>query len=86
MRVNTTKPAKSSRSDAYTFEIRQLDTTIVADHHVLNVPLTVDECTDLSACFVGQFAKLASKFRGDDLVRRYASSVQLFDAPQLIWF
>ena len=84
--MNTTKPAKSSRSDAHTFEIRQLDTAIVANHHVLNVTLAVDECADLSACFVGQFAQLASKLRGDDLVGRYASSVQLFDAPQLIWF
>ena len=84
--MNTTKAAKSSRSDAYTFEIRQLDTAIVPDHYILNVSLTVDEGADLSACFVGQFAQLASKFRCDDLVGRYASSVQLFDAPQLIWF
>ena len=86
MRMNTTEPAKSSRSHAYTFEIRQLDTAVVADHHVLNVSLAVDECADLSACFVGQFAQLASELRCDNLVGRYASSVQLFDAPQLIWF
>ena len=54
--MNTTEPAKSSRSDAHTFEVGQLDTTIVADHHVLNMSLTVDEGADLAACFVGQFA------------------------------
>ena len=84
--MNTTKPTKSSRSDANAFEIRQLDTAVVAHHHVLNVTLAVDECTDLSSCFVGEFAQLASKLRCNDLVGRYASSVQLFDAPQLIWF
>ena len=84
--MNTTKPTKSSRRDANAFEIRQLDTPVIADHHVLNVSLAVDEGADLSACFVGQFAQLASKFGCDDLVGRYASSVQLFDAPQLIWF
>jgi hypothetical protein len=48
--------------------------------------LAIDERADLSACFVRQFAKLASKFMCDDLVWRYAPSVQLFYAPQLIWF
>jgi hypothetical protein len=50
------------------------------------VTLAIDERSDLAACFVRQLAQLASKFRGDDLVWRYAPSVQLFDAPQLIWF
>jgi hypothetical protein len=52
----------------------------------LNVALAVDESADLPSCFVGQFAKLAGKLRSDDLIGRYAPSVQLFDAPQLIWF
>ena len=81
-----TQPAKSSRSDANAFEVGQFDAAVVADHHVLNVSLAIDEGADLSACFVRQLAQLASKFVCDDLVRRYAPSVQLFDAPQLIWF
>jgi hypothetical protein len=52
----------------------------------LNVTLAVDESADLASCFVGQLAELARKFRSDDLIWRYAPSVQLFDAPQLIWF
>jgi len=52
----------------------------------LNVTLSVDESPDLPACFVGEFAELAGKLRSDDLIGRYAPSVQLFDAPQLIWF
>ena len=78
--------AKSSRSDAHAFEVRQLDATVVADHHVLNMALAVDESADLATCFVGKLAKLACKFRSDDLIWRYAPSVQLFNAPQLIWF
>jgi len=48
--------------------------------------LAIDEGADLPACFVRQFAELSSKFVCDDLVWRYAPSVQLFYAPQLIWF
>jgi hypothetical protein len=40
--MNAAQTAKSSRSDAHAFEVRQLDTTVVADHHVLNVTLPVD--------------------------------------------
>jgi hypothetical protein len=84
--VHATQTAKSSRGDANTLEVRQLDATVVAHHHVLNVTLAVDQGADLPSCFVGQLAKLARKLRGDDLIGRYAPSVQLFDAPQLIWF
>ena len=86
MCVNATKTAKPARCDAHAFEVRQLDAPVVADHHVLDVSLAIDEGTDLPACFVRQFAELASKFVCDDLVWRYAPSVQLFYAPQLIWF
>ena len=82
----TTKTAKPSRRDANAFEVRKLDAPIVADHHVLDVSLTIDEGANLSACLVREFAELASKFVCDDLVWRYAPSVQLFYAPQLIWF
>ena len=84
--MHATQAAKSSRSDANAFEVRQLDATIVAYHHVLNMALAVDEGSDLPSCFVGQFAKLPCKLRCDDLIGRYAPSVQLFNAPQLIWF
>jgi len=86
MCVNATKTTKPSRSDANALEVRQLDATVVADHHVLDVALAIDESADLSACFVREFAKLAGEFVCDDLVWRYAPSVQLFYAPQLIWF
>jgi len=48
--------------------------------------LPIDERADLSSCLVGQFAELAGEFRCDYLVGRYATGVQLLDAPQLIWF
>jgi len=81
MRVHAAKTAKPSRGDANTLEVRKFDATIVADHDVLNVSLAIDECADLSARLMRQFAQLSSKFRCDDLVGRYAASVQLFDAP-----
>jgi hypothetical protein len=51
--VHAAQTAKSSRSHANTFEVRQFDATVVAYHHVLNVTLPVDESADLAACFVG---------------------------------
>jgi hypothetical protein len=86
VRVHAAQTAKSSRSDANTFEVRQFDAAVVAHHHVLNVTLTVNESADLAACFVGKLAELTRKLRGDDLIGRYTPSVQLFDAPELIWF
>ena len=86
MCMDTAKSAKSPRGHTNTFEIGQLDASIVADHHILDMPLTIDERSDLSSRFVREFAQLSREFRGDNLVGRYAPSVQLFDAPQLIWF
>jgi hypothetical protein len=48
--------------------------------------LAIDERSDLAARFVRKFAYLPCEFRSNNLVGRYAPSVQLFDAPQLIWF
>ena len=44
------------------------------------------ERTDLAACLMRQLAQLPCEFRCHDLVGRYTASVQLFNAPQLIWF
>jgi hypothetical protein len=52
VRVHTAQAAKTSRSDADAFEIRQLDAPIIADHHVLHVTFPIDQRADLSACFV----------------------------------
>ena len=84
--MHAAQSAESSGGNADAFEIGQFDAPVVAHHHVLDMALAIDERSDLSACFVRQLAELASEFRCDDLVGRYASSVQLFDAPQLIWF
>ena len=86
VRVNAAQSAKASGSHADAFEVGQLDAAIVADHHVLHVTLAINQRSDLSACFVRQLAHLASKFGSDYLARRYAPTVQLFYAPDLIWF
>ena len=85
VRVNAAQSAKASRSDADAFEVGQLDAAIVADHHVLHVTLAIDQRADLSACFVRQLADLASEFRSNYLARRYAPTVQIFYAPDLVW-
>ena len=84
--MNAAKAAKPAGSDANAFEIGKLDAFVVADHHVLNVAFAIDEGADLPACFVREFAQLPREFRCHNLIGRYAPGVQLFDAPQLIWF
>ena len=86
MCVYAAEAAEPARGDADAFEIRKLDAFIIADHDVLNVALAIDEGADLPACFVREFAQLPGEFRGDDLIGRYAPGIQLFYAPQLIWF
>jgi len=84
--MHTAQSAKPTRSDANSFEVGKFNRAIVSDHYVLNVTFTINEHTDLPARFMRKFAELAGKFRSNDLIGRYAPSVQLFDAPQLIWF
>jgi hypothetical protein len=84
--VNAAEAAKSPGGDADALEVGQFDTLVVSDHHVLNVAFAIDEGSDLPARFVREFAQLASEFRCHNLIGRYAPGVQLFDAPQLIWF
>jgi hypothetical protein len=49
------------------------------------VTFAIDERANLSAYFVGKLADLASEFVGDYLSGRYAPTVQLFYAPDLVW-
>src|ERR1043166_9696839 len=56
MRVYATKTTKPSRSDAHAFEVRQLDAAIVADHHVLNMSLAIDDRAMLAAWVMGQLS------------------------------
>ena len=84
--MDAAQSAEPARSDAHAFEVGKLDAFVVADHHVLNVALAIDESAYLPARFVRELAQLSSEFIGHNLIGRYAPGVQLFDAPQLIWF
>jgi hypothetical protein len=46
--MDATKTAKAIDSYAYAFEIRQLDTPVVAHHHMFDVPTAIDKRPDLS--------------------------------------
>jgi hypothetical protein len=46
--MDATQPAKAIYGYAYTFEIRQLDTTVVPHHHMLDVTTTIDQRPNLS--------------------------------------
>jgi hypothetical protein len=58
----------------------------VADHHVFDVTLAVEQNTDLPVYFVRYFRKLASEFGRNDLAWSDAPRVKFFNAAQLILF
>ena len=84
--MHAAQTTKSTRGDTHALEVGQLDAFVIADHHVLDVAFAIDEGADLPAGLVREFAQLASEFVCHNLIGRYAPGVQLFDAPQLIWF
>jgi hypothetical protein len=86
MRVNTSQTAETAGRNADSLEIRKLDSTIVTNHHVLNVSLTINEHSDLAASLVRQFSELASKFWSNDLIWRNAARIEFFYTAKLVRF
>jgi len=86
MRVNTSQTAETAGRNSDSLEIRKLDATIVTNHHVLNVSLTINEHPDLATSFVRQFSELASKFWSNDLVWRNAARIEFFYTTKLVRF
>jgi hypothetical protein len=78
--------AKTPLADARALQIGPLDAPRVADDDGLDVALAVYERAELAARLVRQFRELARELRGDDLLRRDAPRVELFDAPKLVRF
>ena len=52
---------------------------------MLDVPLPVDQYSDLSPQLVRKLRQLPRKIAGDDLRRRYPALVDLLKSPQLVW-
>jgi hypothetical protein len=84
--MDTAKATKPPSGHANAFEVWKFDAPVVADHDVLDVAFAIDQGADLSSGFVRKLGYLPSKFRRHNLVRRYASGIELFYPPQLIRF
>src|SRR2546423_8085192 len=85
MSVDASQTAKAITRDAHALKIGQLNASRIADNHIFDVTLTIDQRPNLAIGLMRKFAKLSSKFRRQNLTRRDASLIQLFDPPQLIW-
>jgi hypothetical protein len=83
--MDATKTAEAIDSDAYAFEVRQLNAAIIAYHHMFYVTTTIDKRPNLSSGLVRQLGKLPGKFRSHDLVGSNSPCVELGDASELIW-
>src|SRR5215510_15874281 len=86
VRVQAPQPVEARMAQARTILRRQHDLGRVADDDVGDVTFAVNQYAHLSADFVRDFSKLAREFRSDDLGRRDASLIHLFQPPQLIRF
>jgi hypothetical protein len=82
--VNAAQAAKAVGGDARAAQVGQLDPFRVADDDGFDVALPVDERAELPSGLVREFGELARELRSDDLLRRDAPRVELFDAPELI--
>ena len=76
---------ESSGGNTHTLEVRQLDFTIVANHHVLDVTLSINEYSNLPSRFVRKLSQLSGKLGGDDLIWRYPARVEFFYTTKLVW-
>jgi hypothetical protein len=84
--VHTSESAKSLSGHANTAKVRHLNALRIADHYVFDVTLPIDQGTYLPISFVRELRQLACELLSDDLMRRDATLIELFDAPDLIWF
>ena len=84
MRVKTAQPAKAVCAHADALQIRQHNAAGVADDDVLDITVAIDQDADLAIDFVRCFRELPREFLRDDLARRDAPVVKLFEAVNLI--
>src|SRR6266849_1126075 len=84
MRMHAAQPPKAMACHTHALEVRQFNPARVANNHKFDIALAINECADLAASFVRQLAKLTREFGRDDLMRRDAPLIQLFNTPQLV--
>ena len=84
VRVQAAKPAKASLAHAHAFQIGQDYAARVAYDDIFDVAASIDEHAYLPVDFVRSFGHLARKFLRDDLARRDAAVIKLFEALNLV--
>ncbi len=84
MRVKTPQPAETLLAYAHALEVGQHDRARVAYDYVLDVARAIHQHAYLPAYFVRDFRELPRELLRDDLVRRDAPVVKLFQALNLV--
>ena len=84
MSMDAAETPKAPGGHADTFEVRQLDAAVIADHDVFDMALTIYQDTNLSTCLVRKLGYLPGKLGGQDLVRWDSPRVEFLYAAQLI--
>jgi hypothetical protein len=84
MRVDAAQAAEASGAAAHALEVRQLDLVRVADRHVLDAAVAVDERADLTAGLVRDLAERARKLLRNQAIARQTPLVQIAQTPDLV--
>ena len=84
MCMHESKPPEPIHSYSYSFEVRELDTPVVANDYILHMTAAIDQGPDLSTGLVRQLGKLSGEFRRHYLVWRDASGIELGNPPKLV--
>ncbi|HXG64572.1 MAG TPA: hypothetical protein VNO70_05665 [Blastocatellia bacterium] len=78
--MQAAQSAKTALAHTDALEVGQNNSMSIADDDILNVAVAVDQHADLPVDFMGDFRKLAGKLLRDNLARRDAPLVELFQA------
>jgi hypothetical protein len=82
--VKTPQPAKAVGAHSYSFQIRQYDASCVANNHVLDISIAIDEHPYLSVNLMRCFRELTRKLVSNDLPRGDPPLVQLLETVDLV--
>jgi hypothetical protein len=84
MRVKAAQAPKASLGNTHALEVGQNYRASVSNYDVFDISVSIDERADLAVYLTRYFRELAGKLLRDNLSRRDAPLVKLFEALNLV--
>lgn len=83
VRMDASKPPEPRLPSPVPGQIGDENSSLITDHHILNISPSVDEDTYLAPDLPGNLRHKPGQFRGDNPLRRDSPPVEAFDAVDL---